>query len=50
MSMRLRVRRGKPEHSFRTGRGALGQLIVEGPEALDIYHLRERVSGAKSNH
>lgn len=39
------------DHSiFRIDRGALGQLVVEGPEAPDIYHLEKRGSEAGSNH
>jgi nitrite reductase (NO-forming) len=39
------------DHSiFRTDRGALGQLVVEGPERPEIYRVKQRGSGANSGH
>ncbi len=39
------------DHSiFRVDRGALGQLVVEGPEAPDIYRPEKRGSEAGSGH
>ena len=39
------------DHSiFRTDRGALGQLVVEGPERPEIYRVKKRGSRANSRH
>ncbi len=39
------------DHSFfRIDRGALGQLVVEGPERPEIYHLKKHGSKDNSRH
>jgi len=39
------------DHSiYRIDRGALGQLVVEGPERPEIYHLKKRGSRDNSRH
>ncbi len=39
------------DHSiFRTGRGALGLLMVEGKDAPDIYTIKQKGSGVQGNH